>query len=67
MHHDTQLRAAAKAIYDEVYPSDDWSPLPFEDAERYGTIHYRQVVGAAQRAKAVLSGDEVQLLLPAVL
>ena len=67
MHHDTQLRAAAKAIYYEVYPSDDWSPLPFEDAERYGTIHYRQAVGAAQRAKAVLSGDEVQLLLAAVL
>lgn len=67
MHHDMQLRAAAKAIYDEVYPSDDWSPLPFEDAERYGTIHYRQAVGAAQRAKAMLSGDEVQLLLAAVL
>lgn len=59
MQHDLQLRAAAKAIYDEVYPSDDWSPLPFEDAERYGTIHYRQAVGAAQRAKAVLSADEV--------
>ncbi len=67
MQHDLQLRAAAKAIYDEVYPSDDWSPLPFEEAERYATIHYRQAVGAAQRAKAVLSADEVQLLLAAVL
>jgi len=63
MRHDTQLRAAAKAIYDEVYPSDDWSLLPFEEAERYSTVHYRQAVGAAQRAIAVLSTDEVQLLL----
>jgi hypothetical protein len=68
MHHDTQLRATAKAIYNEVYPpSDDQSPLPFEDAERYGTIHYRQAVGAAQRAKAVLTGHEVQLPFAAIL
>ncbi len=67
MHHDTQLRAAAKAIYDGVYPSDDWSPLPFEDAERYGTIHYRQAVGAAQRAKALLTDSEVQLPLSIIL
>lgn len=67
MHHDTQLRAAAKAIYDEVYPSDDWSPLPFEDAERYGTIHYRQAVGAAQRAKALLTDDAVQLPFSSIL
>ncbi|WP_230482313.1 hypothetical protein [Sphingomonas sp. Leaf21] len=63
MQHDTQLRAAAEAIYNEVYPSEDWSPLPFAEAERYGTIHYRQAVGAAQRAKAVLSRNEVQLPL----
>lgn len=67
MRHDIQLRAAARAIYDECYPSEEWSALPFEDAERYGTVHYRQAVGAAQRAKAVLSADEVQLLLAAVL
>lgn len=68
VHQDMQLRAAARAIYNEVYPpSDDRSPLPFEDAERYGTIHYRQAVGAAQRAKAVLTGDEVQLSLAAIL
>lgn len=67
MHHDMQLRAAARAIYETVYPSNDWSPLPFEDAERYGTIHYRQAVGAAQRAKAVLTDDEVQLLFAAIL
>ncbi|MCU6453983.1 hypothetical protein LPN01_07830 [Sphingomonas sp. A2-49] len=67
MRHDMQLRAAARAIYDECYPSEEWSALPFEDAERFGTVHYRQAVGAAQRAKAVLSTDEVQLLLAAVL
>jgi hypothetical protein len=67
MHHDRQLRAAAKAIYDEVYPSNDWSPLPFEDAERYGTIHYRQAVGAALRAKALLTDSEVQLPLSIIL
>ena len=67
MHQDMQLRATAKAIYETVYPSDDWSPLPFEDAERYGTIHYRQAVGAAQRAKAVLTDNEVQLPFAAIL
>lgn len=67
MQHDMQLRAAAEAIYNEVYPSDEWSPLPFEDAERYGTIHYRQAVGAAQRARAVLSDAGVQLQLTAFL
>ena len=67
MQHDMQLRAAAEAIYNEVYPSNAWSPLPFEAAERYGTIHYRQAVGAAQRARAVLSDDGVQLHLTAVL
>jgi len=67
MQHDTRLRAAAKAIYETVYPSDEWSPLPFEAAERFGTIHYRQAVGAAQRARAVLSDAGVQLQLTAVL
>ena len=67
MRHDMQLRAAARAIYQECYPSEEWSPLPFEDAERYDTIHYRQAVVAAQRARAVLSADEVQMLLAAVL
>lgn len=67
MQHDMQLRAAAEAIYNEVYPSDEWSPLPFEDAERYGTIHYRQAVGAAQRARAALSDAGAQLQLTAFL
>jgi len=55
MQHDLQLRAAARAIYYNAYPSDEWAPIGFEEAERYGTIHYRQAVGAAQDARAVLA------------
>ena len=38
MQHDLQLRAAARAIYDACYPSEDWSPLGFDEAERFGTV-----------------------------
>lgn len=65
MQHDLQLRAAARAIYDACYPSDDWTPVGFEEAERCGTIHYRQAVGAAQQARAVLTSRGEQLPLPA--
>lgn len=54
MQHDVRLRAAARAIYDACYPSDDWSPVRFEDAERHGTIHYRQAVEAVLQARAEL-------------
>jgi hypothetical protein len=60
MQHDLCLRAAARAIYDACYPSDDWSPLTFEEAERYRTIHYRQAVNAAQEARGVLTDPSVQ-------
>ncbi len=63
MEHDLQLRAAARAIYDACYPSDDWAPFSFEEAERYKTVHYRQAVGAAQGARAALSDRAVQLQL----
>ncbi|KQM90215.1 hypothetical protein ASE70_02015 [Sphingomonas sp. Leaf22] len=66
MQHDLQLRAAARAIYENVYPSDEWVPIGFEEAERYGTVHYRQAVGAAQDARAVLAVPH-QLPLPAIL
>jgi hypothetical protein len=65
MQHDLQLRAAARAIYDACYPSDDWAPVGFDEAERFGTVHYRQAVGAAQQARAVLAGRGEQLQLPA--
>lgn len=55
MEHDLQLRAAARAIYDACYPSEEWAPVGFDEAERYRTVHYRQAVGAAQQARAVLN------------
>lgn len=64
MEHDLQLRAAARAIYDARYPSEEWAPAGFEDAERLKTVHYRQAVGAAQQARVVLSDNGVRLALP---
>ena len=32
-----RLRDAARTIYDTVYPSEEWTPVPFEDAERLAT------------------------------
>ncbi|MFA5965989.1 MAG: hypothetical protein WC804_18385 [Sphingomonas sp.] len=63
MEHDLPLRAAARAIYDACYPSDDWAPFGFDEAERYGTVHYRQAVGAAQHVRAVLASRGEQALL----
>lgn len=66
MEHDSLLRAAARAIYDACYPSDDWSPVGFDEAERCGTVHYRQAVDAALQARAVLAVRGEQLPLPAL-
>jgi len=64
MQHDVRLRAAARAIFDACYPSDDWSPVRFEEAERFGTIHYRQAVDAARQARSMFgSGASTQLEL----
>lgn len=60
MEHDLQLRAAARAIYDACYPTEEWSPVGFDEAERFRTVHYRQAVGAAQQARCVLSDRAVQ-------
>jgi hypothetical protein len=49
MQRDLHLRAAARAIYDTVYPGEEWTPVPFDEAERHETIHYRQAVQAAER------------------
>ncbi|CAN5528625.1 hypothetical protein BH10PSE14_BH10PSE14_19520 [soil metagenome] len=64
MEHDLPLRAAARAIYDACYPSDDWAPFGFDEAERYRTVHYRQAVGAAQHVRTVLGspGEQASLL-----
>jgi hypothetical protein len=64
MQHDLQLRAAARAIYDGCYPSEDWSPNGFDEAERFGTVHYRHVVDAAFQARAVMAARGEQLPLP---
>jgi hypothetical protein len=54
VEHDLQLRAAARAIYDACYPSEEWAMLGFDEAERFGTVQYRQAVGAAQQARLAL-------------
>lgn len=60
MEHDLRLRAAAREIYNACYPGEEWSPTDFDEAERYGTIHYRQAVGAAHRARGVLTDPSIQ-------
>lgn len=67
MQHDLQLRAAARAIYENVRPTEDGNLVAFEDAERAGTVRYRQAVGAAQEARAALTARHEQLLLAAIL
>ncbi|WP_423828597.1 hypothetical protein [Sphingomonas paucimobilis] len=64
MQHDPRLRAAARAIYDACYPSEEWSLFPFDEAERYGTLHYRQAVDGALAARAALAEAGEQLALP---
>lgn len=64
LKHDTALRETARAIYDTVYPTDEWTPVAFEEAERFGTIHYRQAVDAAIMARSVLASRGTQLALP---
>ena len=67
MRHDLQLREAARVIYDACYPGEEWAPFRFDEAERYGTIHYRQAVGAAQAARSSFAvGIEPPRLLEAM-
>jgi hypothetical protein len=54
MQHDARMRSLARVIYEVVYPSEDWAPVSFEEAERRGTVHYRQAVDAANRARLEL-------------
>jgi len=63
MQHDPLLRAIARATYDACYPTEDWAPVRFEEAERLGTIHYRQAVEAAQSARALATATGEQLPL----
>jgi hypothetical protein len=63
MQHDPLLRAIARATYDACYPTEDWTPVAFDEAERLGTIHYRQAVDAALHAKALMAATGEQLPL----
>jgi hypothetical protein len=57
MQHDPIMRAAARCVYETVYPNEEWTPVSFEEAERFGTVHYRQAVEAVAHVKANLSCD----------
>lgn len=63
MQHDVQLRAIARTIYDACYPSEDWAPVGFDEAERGGTIHYRQAVDAARQTRSLVAVADTQLAL----
>ena len=39
MQHDVPLREAVRAIFDACYPSEEWCPVRFEDAERHRMVH----------------------------
>lgn len=43
-------RETVRAIYDAVYPGEEWTPVPFDQAERFDTVHYRNAVTAARSA-----------------
>ena len=60
MQHDPCLRAAARAIYDACYPSEDWTQVGFEEAEKRGTIHYRHAVEAAQTARPLFLAGHLE-------
>jgi hypothetical protein len=63
LRHDARLRSAANLIYETVYPSGEYTPLSFEEAERYETPHYRQAVAAALLARPILTDRAEQLSL----
>ncbi len=63
MQHDPLLSASASAIYDVCYPSDEWAPVGFDEAERIGTVHCRQAVDAALRARRIYAARGEQLPL----
>jgi len=67
MQHDLRLRVAARVINDNVYPPLDPAPFSFEEREWFGTVEYRQAVGAAQDARSVLAAQHEQLILAAIL
>lgn len=67
MQQDPLLRAMARATCDACYPTEDWAPVRFDEAERLGTIHYRQAVEAVLRTRALsaTTGEQLQLFAAA--
>jgi hypothetical protein len=63
MEHDLALRAAARAVYDSVYPTNELAPVGFDEAETFGTIHYRRAVEAARACFSVRADQGEQLSL----
>jgi hypothetical protein len=63
MQRDLLLRAASRAIFDACYPGEEWSVVGFDEAERLGTVHYRNAVDAALQARCVLNDRSEQLEL----
>lgn len=63
MQHDPLLRAMARETYEACYPSEAWAPVGFDEAERLGTVHYRQAVDAARRNRALMVAKGEQLPL----
>jgi hypothetical protein len=61
LRNDLRLRAAASVIHDAVYPSEEWAPISFEEAERRETAHDRQAVEAALLVRPVLTERAEQL------
>jgi hypothetical protein len=60
LDHDPALRNTARAIYDTVYPTEEWTPVNFDEAERCATLHYRQAVDAAVMARMTLVGERAR-------
>lgn len=48
------LVEAARAIYDVCYTA---APIPFEEAQRRGTLMYRRAMDAAARAQECLAAQ----------
>lgn len=63
MQHDPVLRAMTRAIYETCYPSEEWTPVAFDEAERTGIVHYRQAADAALRSRALSRAEGEQLPL----
>ena len=50
------LREAARVIYNTVYPSEEWTPVKFEEADRLEKVHYRNAVSAARFFQPIEQG-----------